>query len=113
MELKDSLSDPDAMKILEASRSFGAKLQLNSPGYSKNVRQHRFCGMSVLELAQTMREVWRVGPKQVLVSGKSGSASTSAHEVGWRDIYDIAIRWRQFSEVSPHNQNSSDSRPAK
>lgn len=43
----------------------------------------------------------------ILVGGKttvSGARSSAGkagveHEFGWRDVYDIAIRWRQFSEV--------------
>jgi len=39
VNLKDSLADEDGKKLVEASRSLGVKLQLNSPGYSRNVRQ--------------------------------------------------------------------------
>lgn len=36
------------------------------------------------------------------VSGAESSGSGGkAHTFGWRDIFDIAIRWRQFSEVPP------------
>jgi hypothetical protein len=38
--------------------------------------------------------------KDTVVDGRASSGSTSEHQFGWRDMYDVIIKWRQFSEVS-------------
>jgi tetratricopeptide (TPR) repeat protein len=96
VQLRDSSSSPLVAQIIEAARPFGSKLQLNCAGYMPNKRQHRSCGLAVLELAQTLRAFWR-GSLPPL-SGKASSASSTPHPFSWRDLYDIPIRWRQFSE---------------
>lgn len=53
--------------------------------------------MAVLELAQRLRGVWRKG--ETLVEGKASSGIKTPHDFGWRDLYDILIKWRQYSEV--------------
>ncbi len=47
-----------AVKILQFSDEWGTKIQLNSPGYLANKRQHRFCGLAILELAQALHSFW-------------------------------------------------------
>jgi tetratricopeptide (TPR) repeat protein len=49
-----SLSD-DEMAILRYSAPFGARLQLKTPGFLPNKRQHRMCGLAVLEMAQVSK----------------------------------------------------------
>jgi hypothetical protein len=33
-----------------------------------------------------------------MVDGKSSSGDSDPHEFGWRDLYDIVVKWRQYSE---------------
>ena len=37
---------------------YGKLIQLKSPGFLSNLRQHRQCGYSILEMAQTIRKEW-------------------------------------------------------
>jgi hypothetical protein len=54
------------------------------------------CGLAVIELAQRLKDLWIRGINQV--DGKSSSGNCHPHEFGWRDLYDILIKWRQYSE---------------
>ncbi|KAL6073358.1 Suppressor of RPS4-RLD 1 [Balamuthia mandrillaris] len=92
----DAVLSEDAKRIVDASREIGVKLQLNCAGYTRNKRQHRACGLAVFEIAQTLSKVWR--GELTTISGKASSSTSQSHSFGWRDLYDIPIRWRQFSE---------------
>jgi hypothetical protein len=84
-------------KYLDIVMNIGAKLQLNSPGYLPNKRQQAACGFAVIELAQKLKKVWKT--KETLVSQTLNcSADTKTHYFGWRDMYDILVKWRQYSE---------------
>jgi len=96
VKLSDVPSNPAVSQILEMARRFGPKLQLNSPGYLPNKRQQAACGFAVLELAQRLKALWR--QDDTMVSGMASSGDRNAHEFGWRDLYDILVRWRQYSE---------------
>ena len=73
-------------------------MQLKSPGFLSNRRQHLQCGFAILEMAQTLRREW-AAEETTLVSGEfSSKPYREAHEFGWRDLMDIAVKWRQFSE---------------
>jgi hypothetical protein len=43
------------------------------------------------------RRVW--AGEETRLSGKASSLTDQPHAFAWRDLYDIPIRWRQFSEV--------------
>jgi len=92
-----SIVSEDAYTIIKESAPFAEKIQLHSPGYAKNVRQHRMAGISIIELAQALKKVWDAGGN-LKVQGKGSSHNEKQHLFGWRDMYDIAIKWRQFSE---------------
>ena len=38
------------------------------------------------------------GKDSTILDGKSSSADRKPHPFGWRDMYDIAVKWRQYSE---------------
>lgn len=79
------------------AKKIGPKCQLNSAGYVRNKRQHAAFGFAIIELAQTLKAVWKEGKNQV--SGKASSGNLRPHEFGWRDMYDVLVKWRQYSEV--------------
>lgn len=115
----------DVEKVLRAANPIGPGIQLRSPGFLPNARQHRMFGLATLELAQLARRHWnsvKAGTDGAVVldtgssawkplrplspqSGASGSAGggtrgkgLGAHRVGYRDVFDVAVRWRQLSE---------------
>jgi len=49
------------------------------------------------DIAQTIKDYWK---KPFQVSGKGSSVHLTPHEFGWRDMMDIALRWRQHSEYN-------------
>jgi len=56
-------------------------------------------GMGILELAQRLREFW--GTKKMMNSAESKRSSglnSIEHTFGWRDMYDVLVKWRQYSE---------------
>ena len=81
-------------------------IQLRTAGFTPNARQHRMFGLAVLEIAQLLRNhllgiLHQTGPSMVPTncSSKAGiDRSASTHRLGWRDLADIAVRWRQISE---------------
>eukprot|EP01133_Synstelium_polycarpum_P009737 gene9737-11372_t len=84
--------------IQEASR-IGRRLQYDCEGFLANSRQHLQCGMAAIEIAQTLKRIWSCGnPSSFVACGASSSVGGGDHPFGWRDLYDIAVRWRQFSE---------------
>ena len=86
------------VKYVDLVKNIGSKLQLNSPGYLPNKRQQSACGFAVIELAQKLKRVWKFKEKRVSDIYSTGSSNSSEHEFGWRDMYDILVKWRQYSE---------------
>ena len=100
--------------VLRVARSIGSGIQLTCPGFLTNVRQHRMFGLATLELAQLARRHWDSlgsgGTGAVVpdtgsstwspaASGNVGdSTSVAEHPLGYRDVFDVAVRWRQLSE---------------
>lgn len=67
--------------LLDMIRPLIPLVQLNSQGFLPNKRQHTSFGLSVLEIAQTIR-----------------MHLTSIARLGWRQFFNIAVRWRCISE---------------
>jgi tetratricopeptide (TPR) repeat protein len=86
--------------LLPRATALGAMMQLQSPGFLANRRQHLQCGFAILEMAQAIRDDWYApNGATVEVSGLSSSKPYNVkHTFGWRDFYDIGVKWRQFSE---------------
>jgi len=40
--------------------------------------------------------IWKHNDK--MIDGRCSSGNSSFHEFGWRDLYDVLIKWRQYSE---------------
>jgi tetratricopeptide (TPR) repeat protein len=59
-------------------------LQLNSPGFLSNQRQHRQAGLAAMSMAHDLRLHWR------------NNADANKSITTWRTIFDVAVRWRQL-----------------
>ena len=78
---------------------YGKLIQLKSPGFLSNLRQHRQCGYSILEMAQTIRKEWgQSEPSMINGTYSSSDQYNMKHPFGWRDFFDVGVKWRQFSE---------------
>ena len=79
-------------QLLPVCDGFGRLVQLQCKGFLANQRQHRQFGMAVVSMAQAARDWWW------------GSSSGKAADIrgcrvrNYRELMDIAVRWRQVSE---------------
>jgi tetratricopeptide (TPR) repeat protein len=94
-------------QLLKISSKLGRWIQINSVGFVRNNRQYRMFGLAVIEMASMLREHC-----DLLVAGKDGltvknAASSCArynsrkddfHPFGYRDLFDVIVKWRQISE---------------
>ena len=86
LEPKGALRASDRVKDLvctlqQSADVIGDVMQLITPGFLPNVRQHRMFGLSVLHIAATLK-----------------SSISSGYVIPWRRLFSIAVRWRQISE---------------
>ena len=58
-QLEDGTQKTNLASLLPHVLRYGKLLQLKSPGFLSNRRQHRQCGYAILEMAQTIRREWR------------------------------------------------------
>lgn len=77
----------DVSKLLDAATLFGPKLQYQCPGFMANKRQWKMCGMAVIDVAQHLKRYW-----------ESDSNDKEFKDFGWRRMFEIIVRWRQYSE---------------
>lgn len=63
-------------------------------------------GFAVLEMAQAIVKYWK-DPKGFIMDGRCSSRRRTPHIFYYRDFFDIAVKWRQLSEVSKLIHNSS------
>lgn len=104
---------PDVVEsVLRAASPIGPGIQLRCPGFLSNTRQHRMFGLASLELAQLVRQHWdsvKAGGAGAMVPDTGSSTwqprgripafrGAGEHPVGFRDLFDVAVRWRQLSE---------------
>ena len=112
----DAIGSPSdsALTLLEETKHLSVWLQLDHPGFLNNRRQHRQYSLSVLHMAQHLRRhvgLLRQGGEGLLVNDAAASSLESfgfapsksepgaaKHVFSWRDLFDVAIRWRQVSE---------------
>ena len=66
-------------RLAEVSSKIGSFIQLKSPGFISNRRQHRQFGLAVLEASQSMKR-------------------DSPSSLTWRECFSIIVKWRQLSE---------------
>lgn len=106
--------------VLQAASPMGPGIQLRCPGFLPNARQHRMFGLASLEVAQLVRRHWvsvKAGEAGAMVresgsslwrptrqggggspEGRGGGEGLGMRPVGYRDVFDVAVRWRQLSE---------------
>lgn len=106
--------------VLRVALPIGPGIQLTCPGFLSNARQHRMFGLASLEVAQLARRHWdslKTGGPGAFVPNAGSSArqprssagnmgtsvasdwkAVGGHLVGYRDVFDVAVRWRQLSE---------------
>lgn len=103
-----------AESVLRAASPIGPGIQLKCPGFLSNARQHRMFGLAALEVAQLVRRHWdsvKAGGAGAIVPDAGSSAwrppsgggltrrgASGGHPAGYRDIFDVSVRWRQLSE---------------
>eukprot|EP01126_Amoeba_proteus_P053955 TRINITY_DN6605_c0_g1_i5.p1 TRINITY_DN6605_c0_g1~~TRINITY_DN6605_c0_g1_i5.p1 ORF type:complete len:253 (+),score=45.10 TRINITY_DN6605_c0_g1_i5:101-859(+) len=87
---------PNAAKLLNYSAWYGRLLHQRAPGYLSNARQQRMAGLATVHVAQVLRSYLFQGKK--MESGAGSSFTKQSHQFGWRDVYDIIVKWRQISE---------------
>lgn len=90
-------------------------IQVDSPGFLKHERQHKMFGVMALQIAQQLVSHYRLvqsGQEGLRVPDSSRSRRVLVgkeeieeveglegdHIFGWRDLYDIAVKWRQVAE---------------
>lgn len=112
-----SFARPSAVEgVLRTALPIGPMIQLTCPGFLVNSRQHRMFGLASLEVAQLARRHWEslkaggigavvpdVGssawrPQSAKNSALGAAGGIGCHPVGYRDVFDVAVRWRQLSE---------------
>ncbi len=88
-------------RLLPVCDRWGPLIQLQCTGFLANRRQHRQFGMAVLAVAQAARRWW--WPSSVAAA--EGTKEGGGEEKGppdtpqtYRELMDIAVRWRQVSE---------------
>ena len=86
-----TLQRPGFAELAAAAQKLGALLQLNSTGFLANVRQHRQCGMSMIQMAQAARRCF-FSPKgdmnfrDFVDIGVDGGKSPADDPVWWIDL---------------------------
>ena len=95
LDLDHPLS-PSLKQILPFAKHFGSKILYNSPGFVTNRKQIVSSGCAIIQAAQTVRAILNGG--EIVLDGKSSSHDRKQHLFGWRDFFDILVRWRQAVE---------------
>jgi len=90
---------PQQQTILDGTNCLGRLMKYSTPGFFHNIRQQRMSGLAMIEIVQTMTRHWQ---KPIRLKGKGSSLDRNPHIFGWRDMMDIAVRWRQHSEPNDH-----------
>jgi len=91
--------------LLRRSMTFSHWIQLDTPGFVRNERQHRQFGLAVCQMIDALKSA-RLEPgyqvRDSFSSKKNLDLSFTCriefHKFSWRDFFDIAVRWRQLSE---------------
>jgi len=93
--------DPVALAALvTAGDAVGALVQYRARGFLPNARARRAAGLAALAVAQALAGLAsdaRAGIERVVTTGAS-SPGAPPHAFGWRDLADVAAKWRQLGE---------------
>eukprot|EP00058_Branchiostoma_floridae_P011638 XP_002597126.1 hypothetical protein BRAFLDRAFT_76343 [Branchiostoma floridae] len=89
---QDAALSNAARDIAKVAFPLGDRLQYDTPGFLVNKKQHRWFGLAMVDMAQTDTS------GSIMVTGRASSGCRTSHVFGWRDLFDIAVKWRQASE---------------
>ena len=105
----DSLLSSDVLTLLNDTKNMTIWIQIDSPGFLPHKRHHMMFRFCVLEIAETLKNhinLLSEGKEGLVIPDRMSSKKDyygvrtvkGGHVLGWRDLYDIAVRWRQLSE---------------
>lgn len=114
-EARPPVAAKRAQEVLDLTAQLRGWIQLNSPGFLPHRRQHRMFGLSVLEMAQQIRQHVKAvqsGEPGLWVSDARSSIQRVVggmvrptdvrrkgyHLFSYRDFFDTAVKWRQFAD---------------
>lgn len=123
LRLQDTALTKSKKLLLDAAAAIGRLIQYDAPGFLKNVRQQRMAGFAAIEIAQKVAYTWRTmnekrdeyfqsKEKAGRKTNRKNSSTVRSMKKGgqennhgmdpfmssWRDVYSIAVKWRQISE---------------
>lgn len=86
----------EARILVKYAWDIGLMIVQDAPGFLLNDRQVKMAGLAAIEIAQRFHDF----KKGKIICGFAASSSPvrKPHTLGWRDIFDITARWRQYSE---------------
>lgn len=96
--------------LLNATKDMIVWTNIDSPGYLPHRRRQTSFRLCVLEIAQALKNhvsLLNDGKEGLIIPDKMSSnkdyygvrsVKNGNHLLGWRDLYDIAVRWLQLSE---------------
>jgi tetratricopeptide (TPR) repeat protein len=93
-----------ASLVLSEALPFARRMQVRHPGFVPNARLQRQAGVAVIDVAQRVRSllVGAASRAREGEGGGGGGASEAGRKAaaaqGWRNIFDVAVRWRQLGE---------------
>lgn len=111
----DGWSNEETKRLLKISDTIGKLIQYQHDGFMPNSRQQRAAGLACIECAQFLMNIAKSDkPSDFLVSNKGSSSigrgsekmefpvihTSGTHPAGWRDAFDIIVKWRQLAEPS-------------
>ena len=107
--IRDEPLSEEATILLDLTKDVLVWSQLDSPGFLPHKRDQTMFRFCVLEIAQALRNhvnLLHEGKEGLIIPDRMSSkkdyygvrAVKGGHILGWRDLYDIAVRWQQLSE---------------
>ena len=107
--IRDEPISQDVALLLNATKNMNIWMQIDSPGFLPQKRSHLMFRFCVLEIAQTLKNhvtLLNEGKEGLIIPDRISSkrdyygvrAMKGGHLLGWRDLYDIAVRWIQLNE---------------
>jgi tetratricopeptide (TPR) repeat protein len=100
----------DVTLLLNATKDMNIWMQIDSPGFLTHRRSHLMFRFCVLEIAQALKNhvtLLHEGKEGLIIPDRMSSKRDyygvramkgGNHILGWRDLYDIAVRWIQLTE---------------
>ena len=111
---KSSWNSNETKQLLKLSDAIGKLIQYQHDGFVPNSRQQRAAGLACIECTQFLLKLSASDNLSSFLVANKGSSSvgrssqksypivqgSGTHPVGWRDAFDIIVKWRQLAEPS-------------